>query len=53
MQAGASLSHHHGIGLARVDWMAAEHGEGLALLRDIKHLLDPRRRDESRQAAAA
>jgi alkyldihydroxyacetonephosphate synthase len=41
--AGGSLSHHHGIGLGRAHWMAAEHGRtGLDVLRAIKTALDPR-----------
>jgi alkyldihydroxyacetonephosphate synthase len=41
--AGGSISHHHGIGLARARWMAAEHGApGLGVLRAVKAALDPR-----------
>ncbi len=41
--AGGSVSHHHGIGLGRAHWMAAEHGAaGLGVLRAIKAALDPR-----------
>jgi alkyldihydroxyacetonephosphate synthase len=43
LAAGGSLSHHHGIGLGRAHWMAAEHGAtGLGVLRSIKAALDPR-----------
>jgi alkyldihydroxyacetonephosphate synthase len=39
---GGSLSHHHGIGRVRRDWLGAELGEGgLALLRQVKRALDP------------
>lgn len=38
---GASISHHHGIGLIRTAWMENEHGSGLRLLRDLKSALDP------------
>jgi alkyldihydroxyacetonephosphate synthase len=39
---GGSLSHHHGIGRVRRDWLAAELGEGgVALLRKLKAALDP------------
>jgi alkyldihydroxyacetonephosphate synthase len=41
MDAGASLSHHHGVGLARTAWMAREHGAGLRVLRAVKAALDP------------
>ena len=39
---GGSVSHHHGIGRVRRDWLAAELGdEGVALLRRLKAALDP------------
>lgn len=39
---GATISHHHGIGLAKGQWMAQEHGQaGLQLLQSIKDALDP------------
>ncbi|WCB94875.1 hypothetical protein DSM104299_03615 [Baekduia alba] len=41
MAAGASLSHHHGVGVARARWMAQEHGAGLRVLQAIKGALDP------------
>jgi alkyldihydroxyacetonephosphate synthase len=41
-EAGASIAHHHGAGLARAPYMAAELGEGgLAVLRRLKAALDP------------
>lgn len=40
---GGSVSHHHGIGRVRRDWLATELGdEGLALLRRLKTALDPK-----------
>lgn len=40
---GGSVSHHHGIGRVRRDWLEAELGsQGLALLRTLKHALDPK-----------
>jgi alkyldihydroxyacetonephosphate synthase len=40
--AGATITHHHGVGLLRAPWLAAELGEGgLALLRAVKDALDP------------
>lgn len=40
--AGATISHHHGIGLLRAPWLAAELGDGqMALLRRIKGAVDP------------
>jgi alkyldihydroxyacetonephosphate synthase len=41
-QAGATLSHHHGIGLSKAPFMPAEHGEAMALYRALKDVLDPR-----------
>ena len=39
---GGSLSHHHGIGRVRRDWLVRELGaEGVALLRKVKAALDP------------
>jgi alkyldihydroxyacetonephosphate synthase len=36
-----TISHHHGIGRLRLPWMEREMGTGLAVLRSIKHALDP------------
>ena len=41
LRVGGTIAHHHGIGRLRTRWMAAEHGEGLALLRAVKRALDP------------
>jgi alkyldihydroxyacetonephosphate synthase len=39
---GGSVSHHHGIGRVRRDWLERELGtEGVALLRRVKATLDP------------
>jgi alkyldihydroxyacetonephosphate synthase len=41
-EAGGSLSHHHGIGRIRRDWMGTELGDsGVALLQTLKRALDP------------
>ncbi|MGA1362068.1 MAG: FAD-binding oxidoreductase [Ilumatobacteraceae bacterium] len=39
--AGASLSHHHGVGLSRAGFVRAALGNGLDVLRAVKHALDP------------
>ena len=39
--AGATLSHHHGIGLARQILLPREHGEGMRQLRALKQAFDP------------
>jgi alkyldihydroxyacetonephosphate synthase len=40
---GASLSHHHGIGLEHVKWMRQYWGPlGIRVLKSIKHELDPK-----------
>jgi alkyldihydroxyacetonephosphate synthase len=39
---GATISHHHGIGRVRRDWLPRELGDvGMAILRAIKQALDP------------
>ncbi len=39
---GGGISHHHGIGRIRRDWLPAEIGEtGMTLLKSIKKVLDP------------
>jgi alkyldihydroxyacetonephosphate synthase len=40
-EVGGVLSHHHGIGLAKQRFMAAEHGAGMDLLHACKRVLDP------------
>ncbi len=42
LQAGGTISHHHGIGLQRARWMGREHGEALEVLRRLKKALDPK-----------
>jgi alkyldihydroxyacetonephosphate synthase len=39
--AGATLSHHHGIGIARQIMLPREHGEGMRQLRALKKAFDP------------
>jgi alkyldihydroxyacetonephosphate synthase len=40
---GGSVSHHHGIGRVRRDWLQSDLGEGgVALLRKVKAALDPK-----------
>lgn len=41
LKVGGTIGHHHGIGRLRRDWMAAEHGSALDLLKAVKHALDP------------
>jgi alkyldihydroxyacetonephosphate synthase len=42
LELGAGISHHHGIGRVRRDFLARELGAGgVALLRAVKHALDP------------
>lgn len=39
---GATITHHHGIGLLRAPWLAAELGAGgMAMLQRVKDALDP------------
>jgi alkyldihydroxyacetonephosphate synthase len=42
IEGGGGISHHHGIGRVRRDYMSAEIGEsGVNLLRNLKKTLDP------------
>jgi alkyldihydroxyacetonephosphate synthase len=41
LAAGGSISHHHGVGLARNRWLPAELGTSHTLLRRVKNALDP------------
>ena len=41
LDSGATISHHHGVGIARNPWIKKELGTGLELLRRIKNALDP------------
>jgi alkyldihydroxyacetonephosphate synthase len=39
---GGGISHHHGIGRIRREWLRSELGDGgVALLRTVKHAIDP------------
>jgi alkyldihydroxyacetonephosphate synthase len=43
LDAGGTLSHHHGIGIDHAAWLAEEKGSvGIAALRAVKTALDPR-----------
>jgi alkyldihydroxyacetonephosphate synthase len=41
LNAGGSISHHHGVGLSRTRWMKEEHKNMLAIMKKIKKTLDP------------
>jgi alkyldihydroxyacetonephosphate synthase len=41
LEAGGSISHHHGIGINRSHWMESEWEGSMNTLREIKQLLDP------------
>jgi alkyldihydroxyacetonephosphate synthase len=38
---GATISHHHGIGLAKAPFMPDEHGSAMSVYRALKDVLDP------------
>ena len=40
-QVGATISHHHGVGLSKAPFMPEEHGESMRLYRAWKDVLDP------------
>lgn len=42
LRSGATITHHHGIGLLRAPWIGEELGEGLQVLRAMKRALDPK-----------
>jgi alkyldihydroxyacetonephosphate synthase len=43
LEAGGTISHHHGIGRVRREWLERElGGAGLAALKTLKHAFDPR-----------
>ncbi len=42
MKAGATLSHHHGIGLLRAKWVEVDPGPSKVVLERVKKALDPR-----------
>ena len=41
LAAGGTISHHHGIGRVRRDWLAKELGTAYPLLASVRHALDP------------
>ena len=41
LEAGGTISHHHGIGRLRARWLPAELGDSYEVLRAIKAALDP------------
>lgn len=41
LNAGGSISHHHGVGLSRTRWMKEEHNNMLEVMKKIKKTLDP------------
>jgi alkyldihydroxyacetonephosphate synthase len=38
---GATISHHHGVGLSKAPFMPEEHGEAMSIYRALKDVLDP------------
>jgi alkyldihydroxyacetonephosphate synthase len=42
IKAGGSISHHHGIGIMRSQWIRKELGESFNVLQKIKKMLDPK-----------
>lgn len=38
---GATISHHHGIGMLKAQWMNKEHGKAMEIYRHLKNVVDP------------
>ncbi len=38
---GATISHHHGIGMLKAQWMDKEHGKAMEIYRQLKKIVDP------------
>ncbi len=38
---GATISHHHGIGMLKAQWMDKEHGKAMEIYRVLKKVVDP------------
>lgn len=41
LEKGAAISHHHGVGLARLPYIREELGTGMEVLAKVKHAIDP------------
>ncbi len=41
LELGATISHHHGVGLARAKWVADEMGNWVWVWRGVKEGIDP------------
>lgn len=41
LRAGGSISHHHGVGTVKANWMEAQHGAGFDIMKKIKKAVDP------------
>ncbi len=41
VNAGGVVSHHHGVGVLKGDYMQAEHGEAMKIVRALKRAFDP------------
>lgn len=44
LQMGGTCTGEHGVGLGKKKYLPAEHGEGLAVMRELKRMLDPENR---------
>ena len=42
IELGGTATGEHGVGMGKVDFMAAEHGDALELMRQVKDVFDPR-----------
>lgn len=38
---GGTISHHHGVGTVKANWMETQHGDGFEVMKKIKRAVDP------------
>ena len=41
LRKGGTISHHHGVGISKAEFMQEEHGRGMGVFRKLKAVMDP------------